>query len=480
MIALNNENIKIDIINNILEKGVDINKQNHDGYTAILIALYKSTDNIINRILEMKPDVNIISDMGHSVLGAALKYKKPDIINKILNLRPEINKDWVIALRDESGYITLEIILRILDLKPTMNVIDENGNIPFNIALKYQTSREIIERVFYMTPPKDFEKENEDGYTPFMIALLNKEEEIIKKMIYHEKYSDINKRGKDGSRPILLALEFCELDIINKILDLNPDINIKNEYGDTPLTLAKKYSTEEVIKRIEKLTNDIYEEDSDPFNFIRSDGSSLPEEIKTESCYNNNVYTLEPYTEEDEPIMIYSLNSKNKYTRAGCMTIDEYTGYIMSDLETTVPTNIMTIFSRPRDYNMTGLGGKATGKLIVKLPFDNMYVTFGSAERIVREYETNKIWYALPLYGGKRRRVGNIAGIFGSSMNHGQIPGFVIYKLFRKDEIMKNMKVVETNDYPIYIYNNMRPLLDIIGEDKLSNMFITNIIKNLV
>ena len=40
-----------------------------------------------------------------------------------------------------------------------------------------------------------------------------------------------------------------------------------------------------------------------------------------------------------------------------------------------------------------------------------------------------------------RRRVGNLSEIYAQSMNHGQIPGFVIYKLFTKDEIEQGVVV---------------------------------------
>ena len=59
--------------------------------------------------------------------------------------------------------------------------------------------------------------------------------------------------------------------------------------------------------------------------------------------------------------------------------------------------------------------------------------------RIICRPETN--WYALPLYGGKRRRIGNISELYAQSMNHGQIPGYIVYKLFTKDEIEQGVIV---------------------------------------
>jgi hypothetical protein len=152
----------------------------------------------------------------------------------------------------------------------------------------------------------------------------------------------------------------------------------------------------------------------------------------------------------------------------------------------------MTIYTTPKysDEYLTGVSGKPTGRIVVRLPQNQIYVTSGSVKRMLSS--NIKEWYALPLFGGKRRRIGNLRGIFGSSMNHGQIPGFIVYKLYTKDEILKNIIVEENeDDYPMtFTFDKFKTLLDIFDEkdDKFKNKqgiaifqnFINAIIKNIV
>ena len=59
-------------------------------------------------------------------------------------------------------------------------------------------------------------------------------------------------------------------------------------------------------------------------------------------------------------------------------------------------------------------------------------------------------FYAIPLFEGKRRRIGNLAGFIGSSMNHGQIPGYLVYQLCTKEELIITPLVLF---YKEFVYN---------------------------
>jgi hypothetical protein len=79
--------------------------------------------------------------------------------------------------------------------------------------------------------------------------------------------------------------------------------------------------------------------------------------------------------------------------------------------------------------NISGMPGKPGGRIIVKIPPYNTYITYGSLVKIITD--CNKEWYLLPLYGGKRRRIGNLQGTFWFK----QIPGFLIYKVYTRNRI---------------------------------------------
>lgn len=225
-----------------------------------------------------------------------------------------------------------------------------------------------------------------------------------------------------------------------------------------------------------EIPTDIPEEDSD-YDNIKSKNTSIVEShdyLDTKHCINKNVLTLEDYTKEDEPIMIYTLTTQQKFETSFCISPEELIQFI-------IPDNLMTIYTSPQDYNNNGYGSKPTEKIIFKLNYT--YITIGSIERLLREMKYNKTWYALPLYGGKRRRVGNIQGLFGISRNHGQIPGYVIYKLFTKEEIKRNINVKESiSDYPTFFVNNVKLLKDIIGDisiDQFANTIINDLLFNV-
>jgi hypothetical protein len=229
-------------------------------------------------------------------------------------------------------------------------------------------------------------------------------------------------------------------------------------------------------KLIKRMEGD-YQEDSDEFDALRSNSEEITREgSDTESCTNDNLITLEPYTKDDEAIVVYLPNKENKFEKAICSTHLELTEYLRSGEGTSTPDSIMAIYTRPRVINPSGYGSKPSGRIVVKLPVNNVYITMGSMERIMGG-GGNKIWYALPLFGGKRRRIGNLKGLFGRSMNHGQVPGFQVYKVYTKEEIRSGVVVEEDNgDYPIYEVENTKSLYDIIGEENINDIFVKGLI----
>jgi hypothetical protein len=135
----------------------------------------------------------------------------------------------------------------------------------------------------------------------------------------------------------------------------------------------------------------------------------------------------------------------------------------------------MTIYTSPAFPTESGHGSEPTGKIVVKLPMNNIYVTLGSMKRVMSS-NINQ-WYAMPLFGAKRRRVGNLKGLFAASMNHGQVPGFLIYKLYTKEEILSNIEVKEDDDdYPLFLVESAKELYELMGYKDVTADFTDKII----
>jgi hypothetical protein len=188
------------------------------------------------------------------------------------------------------------------------------------------------------------------------------------------------------------------------------------------------------------------EEDQEVYVPINYKNTVVNSDEKIE-CANDNFISMEPYTSIEDTIQIFTLNNQKEYKTSACIGYDELYSLLKSDMETIMdqkdpmPATLKSIYQIPADgsCDTSGRGCIATGKLVIKMPPNNMYITHGSFMRVLSRPEHH--WYALPLYGGKKRRIGNVSEIYASSVDHGQIPGYRVYKLFTRQEIEEGVVV---------------------------------------
>ena len=385
---------------------------------------------------------------------------------------------------------------------------------------RYLLDRTLLPNSTPNTPPDTFLNDISPTALTSERELLNPILELAKILLYCTNYirNNINIDSK------LELIPKLEIEIYNKInkLDISEQDNTmlkstyKNILDDLLNTnIISKVSTNTLIvihsiilkkdipyellslnlpifntdyyKNSNSYVQSIPEEDTSNYVNITSDTDSITQESNLSSCINNDYIMNEPYTKEDNPIQIYTLNSQGKFEKSSCITKDELSMHLSTGKGTKIPEVLQAIYTTPSCGNsmctaihesLDGAGTNATGKLIVKIPPNNIWVTLGSIERVMKSGINE--WYALPLYGGKRRRIGNLDEMFAASRNHGQVPGFHIYKLFTKQEIKDNVKVKETStDYPIFLFNNTKKLYDIIGGE-VTIPFVDNIIDHLL
>jgi hypothetical protein len=189
--------------------------------------------------------------------------------------------------------------------------------------------------------------------------------------------------------------------------------------------------------------------------------SIISQENIEEMCPEPSVVTLENYTKKDvhDIFSVMLQTSSGKYKDTGlCMTRTELAQSLAVDKEkienlrngsTDPPKHFMSIAIPPRDNNKTGIGYKPTKRIVVQLNLQSvtLFVTLGSIKRLLTE--DDKVWYAVKMFGGKRRRIGNLAGmalIVGA--NHAQVPGFHVYKLATAQEVRNGVNTNEDlSDY---------------------------------
>jgi hypothetical protein len=180
----------------------------------------------------------------------------------------------------------------------------------------------------------------------------------------------------------------------------------------------------------------------------------------------------------DETVLSFKLydTKTNKFGKGQCIAKNELIDILKNGNS--------SIFSIWIGGDSSGKGGKPSNNIIVKLyiGLTTIYVTLHSAYKIF--HNQNTIFYAVPLYGGKRRRIGNLAGRIGVSENHGQLPGFQVYKLFTKDEINNGSTAdIENIDFNLQflICEQMEKLVDMFQDTTtVRDFLLNNVLKHII
>jgi hypothetical protein len=183
------------------------------------------------------------------------------------------------------------------------------------------------------------------------------------------------------------------------------------------------------------------------------------------SCYD--LYTMENLSDKDNIISIKKYDHiKQKLDKGICIDVDQIKQMIKSNIGEAVPPNFFSIYTKRPGAKDT-MGGHGTypiNKIVIKIDVQGpMYITLGSLYTLLKASDAMiDEFYAVPLFGGKRRRIGNLEGAFYQSSHHGQIPGFIIYKIYTKRELKEGVIAdIKKDDFvfPIYIARAMNEML---------------------
>jgi ankyrin repeat protein len=373
-------------------------------------------------------------------------------------------------------------------LKVVKYLISKGADMQFGLITSSENGHLKVVK-FLVEKGADIDETRLDNSTPLILSSARGHLDVVKFLV--SKGADVNAKDDDGSTPLIESSREGHLDIVKYLVRKGADINAKDEIGKTAREWSRENGHLEITNfLLSRGTNEIaptrsssvsntrsrskpktqtkIEEDSNDFTSIQSNTESISDkEIK---CTNVDLINMENYDTNSENVFtIFYLNNLNKFSSNSCISKNEMKEYLKSEKEDD-PSLLTTIW---KGGDKSGIGGKPTLKFIIKLPPNNIWITLGSFDRIMNS--SIKKWYLLPLYGDKRRRIGYK---YGTSANHGQIPGSKIYKAFTKEEIKSGIICKETNsDYPLYLKDfTIQELSDGIKNDVIIKTIKNNFI----
>jgi ankyrin repeat protein len=208
------------IVENIIERGADINAKRRSGDTPINLAIRNDQVEIIRILIENGADINARGKYGLTPLHLA---NNSELAIILLNNGADINA------KSESGNTPLicAIVTNKLDI---VKILIENG--------------------------ADINAKSESGNTPLIRGLVNNQVDINLIRTLIENGADINAKSESGNTPLHCAIFAGRLDSIKILIENGADINL-NCNGSTPLSYAKSHATTEIVNLLINKSNEI-------------------------------------------------------------------------------------------------------------------------------------------------------------------------------------------------------------------------------
>ena len=280
-----------DGIKSELDKGVSVNYQDYDGYSALFWTCYEGHIDLVEKLLE-QPDINVNVKTRHggTPLYEACNKGHKEVVAKLLE-HPDIlvdsGSDYNTPLEraERDGNADIVQMLRSYEFGVDRRKIAESvKNSDINACYSKDGYNQLHRAVLFKNEPKvdlllknpevDVNRtDKNEGQTPLILAVVKGHDDIAKKLIECPNI-DINKTDSVNKQTALMwAIRNMKTDLVEKILQ-HPDLDInkQDKFGRTALHLATIVNLPRAAEKIlEHPDVDVLIKDS---------------EGKTADCYN--------------------------------------------------------------------------------------------------------------------------------------------------------------------------------------------------
>lgn len=240
-LAVENDHYKI--IANILKKNevcfglwsVDIHAKDADGVTVLQVAAGNGNREIVELLLENGLDINDQDYEGRTALHYAAYEEHKGIVKLLLGKGADVIKDYVgrTALWDAVWNNNEEIVDILIDKGADINLKDRQGQ----ILLTKAACEDNIETVaLLLKKGADINGTDNLGQTALIEVALYGEKEIVKFLV--ERGADIHLKDNQGNRALHMAARANKIENAEFLLSKGAEINAGNNNGKTALMVG--------------------------------------------------------------------------------------------------------------------------------------------------------------------------------------------------------------------------------------------------
>ena len=306
-----------EVIQAIIDHGVNVDATNKKNQTALIIACIKKTEGVIKVLLNAYADPNIADDAyGDTCLLKAVKRKcSIEVLQAIIDHDADVNA------RNKKNRTALAIaclnkkeaaINILLNAGADPNIADDTyGNTCLHAAAIKECSEEILQAI--IDHGADVNATNKRNQTALTNACINKDESAINVLLNAGTNPNIAGDAHAYGNTCLhvAAIEECSKEVLQAIIDHGADVNATNKRNQTALTNA-------CINKDESAINVLLNARANP-NIADTDGDTCLHVAAIQECSKEVLQAL-----LDHGVDVNATNKRNQTALTNaCINKDE-------------------------------------------------------------------------------------------------------------------------------------------------------------
>ncbi len=251
---------EMELIEYLIHAGANLDIQNNDGETALLVALDRANHNSKKQetatlLIDAGANLNVQGQFGYTALHKAILKSDVTIIKKLLaagangNIQSNSARTPLMLAASYRSNVKFEMIHALIDGGVDINIRGEEGETALFTAIAYTNGAfDLMETL--IKAGADVNIPNDYGLTPLHAASEKGYTDIQRMLLEHNAH--INATDEYGQTPLILALEYDEFEAARLLIEHGADRDITDIEGNTALDYARMYQYTEIIELLTK------------------------------------------------------------------------------------------------------------------------------------------------------------------------------------------------------------------------------------
>ncbi len=246
---VNNNSKKQETAELLINAGANLNAQDQYGYTALHKAILKSDATIIKKLLASGANGNIPNSYGETPLIFAVGYDSNvtlEMIQALIAGGVYINKRGKYGETALYNAIGNPVVLKtLLKAGANVNISDENKLTPLHAACQFGYIEDVL---LLLEHNAHINATDEYGQTPLITALEHSNFEAARLLV--ENGAKLNAQGTEGRTALMIAIEEGQVKLANLMIEKKQNLNLYDEYKDTAVSYAVWYKQLDILIKL--------------------------------------------------------------------------------------------------------------------------------------------------------------------------------------------------------------------------------------